>query len=143
MSNPLGQRKRQSTRRRSEARRIEWISPLNPDGWPQKIYVTIGYDEADALTPREIFYDAGYKSGSDMETLLRDLCIVLSVLLQHDGVELDLFMSSISREVNMRTDQVAMGSIVGVLLQELRTPPQWAEELAAARDVNEEGTSGA
>ena len=86
MNTPLGPRQALPPRRRSEARRIEWVSPLNPDGWPQKIYVTIGYDEADALTPREIFYDAGYKSGSDMETLLRDLCIVLSVLLQHEGV---------------------------------------------------------
>ena len=133
MNTPLGQRPPLPPRRRSEARRIEWVSPLNPDGWPQKIYVTIGYDEADALTPREIFYDAGYKSGSDMETLLRDLCIVLSVLLQHDGVAIDIFMSSISREVNMRTDQVAMGSIVGVLLQELRRPPQWAEELETSK----------
>ena len=141
MYSPLGQRKPLSSRRRSDARRIEWISPLNPDGWPQKIYVTIGYDEADALTPREIFYDAGYKSGSDMETLLRDLCIVLSVLLQHDGVELDLFMSSISREVNMRTDQVEMGSIVGVLLKELNTPPQWAEEIAAAGAPTGGGTA--
>jgi hypothetical protein len=132
MTTSLGQRKPLPPRRRSEARRIEWISPLNPDGWPQKIYVTIGFDEADALTPREIFYDAGYKSGSDMETLLRDLCIVLSVLLQHDGVNLDLFMSSIAREVNGRTDQVEMGSIVGVLLQELNAPPQWASELKAA-----------
>jgi hypothetical protein len=125
----MGQRRPLPARRRSEARRIEWVSPLNPDGWLQKLYVTIGYDEADALTPREIFYDAGYKSGSDMETLLRDLCIILSVLLQHDGVDLDIFMSSISREVNLRTDQVELGSIVGVLLQELNTPPQWAEEL--------------
>jgi hypothetical protein len=132
MSNTLGQRKTMNPRRRSETRRIEWVSPLNLDGWPQKIYVTVGYDEADALTPREIFYDAGYKSGSDMETLLRDLCIVLSVLLQHDGVDLGVFMSSISREVNIRTDQVELGSIVGVLLQELRRPPQWADELGAA-----------
>ena len=132
MNTPLGQRKPLNSRRPSEARRIEWISPLNPDGWPQKIYVTIGYDEADALTPREIFYDAGYKSGSDMETLLRDLCITLSVLLQHDGVDLNVFMSSISREVNMRTDQAEMGSIVGVLLKELNTPHQWASELKVA-----------
>jgi hypothetical protein len=139
MYSPLGQRNPLPPRRRSEARRIEWISPLNPDGWPQKIYVTIGYDEADALTPREIFYDAGYKSGSDMETLLRDLCIVLSVLLQHDGVELDLFMSSISREVNIRTDQAEMGSIVGVLIKELNTPPQWAGEIAAALKLGKGG----
>jgi hypothetical protein len=138
MTTSLGQRKSLPPRRRSEARRIEWISPLNPDGWPQKIYVTIGYDEADALTPREIFYDAGYKSGSDMETLLRDLCIVLSVLLQHDGVSLGTFMGSISREVNLRTDQVEMGSLVGVLLKELNTPPQWAGEIASAQQPNSE-----
>ena len=131
MNTPVGPRETLPSRRRSEARRIEWVSPLNPDGWPQKIYITIGYDEADALTPREIFYDAGYKSGSDMETLLRDLCIVISVLLQHDGVSIGGFMGSISREVNLRTDLVEMGSIVGVLLKELNTPPQWMDELVA------------
>jgi hypothetical protein len=104
------------------------VSPLNPDGWPQKIFVTIGFDE-DAITPREIFYDAGYKSGSDMETLLRDLCIVLSVLLQHEGVQVETFMSSISREVNVRNGEVELGSLVGVLLQELRRPPEWAPVL--------------
>ena len=125
---PIGNRKQPPSRRRSEARRIEWVSPLNPDGWPQKIFVTIGFDE-DAITPREIFYDAGYRSGSDMETLLRDLCIVLSVLLQHDGVQVETFMSSISREVNVRNGDVELGSLVGVLLQELRRPPDWAPVL--------------
>ena len=129
----IGKRGQLNTRRRSEARRIDWVSPLNPDGWPQRIYVTIGYDE-DALTPREIFYDQGFKSGSDMETLLRDLCIVLSILLQHDGVDLNDFMGSISREVNLRTEQVQLGSVVGLLLQELNTPPEWADELRASMD---------
>lgn len=139
MTPPLGPRKALPARRRSEARRIAWVSPLNPDGWPQKIYVTIGYDEADALTPREMFYDAGYKSGSDMETLLRDLCIVISVLLQHEGVSIGTFMGAISREVNARTDLVEMGSIVGVLLNELNTPPSWAGEIAAAKDSSSKG----
>jgi hypothetical protein len=130
MNFSLGQRKRPSARRCSESRRVEWLSPLNPDGWPTRIFVTIGYRD-DAITPCEIFYDSGYKTGSDMETLLTDICVVLSVLIQHEGVKLDEFMSSISREINLRTDQVEMGSIVGVLLQELRKPPQWIADLPA------------
>ncbi|MCI5040949.1 hypothetical protein WG622_17300 [Cognatishimia sp. D5M38] len=128
----IGNRVSLDPRRRSETRRIEWVSPLNRDGWTQKIYVTIGYDE-DALTPREIFYDEGYKSGSDMETLLRDLCIVLSVFLQYDGIDINDFMGSISRELNHRTDQLDMGSIVGVLMHELKQSPHWAVELQATK----------
>jgi len=77
-----GARQRLPDRRRSETRKITWQPPYNVDAPTTKIYVTIGYAE-DALRPVEIFYDSGYRSGSDLETLVSDLCILLSVLLQH------------------------------------------------------------
>ena len=130
MSVPIGQRIPLNTRRLSETRRIEWTSPLNPDGWPMKIFITVGFD-TDGRTPREIFYDSGLKTGSDQETLIRDICVLISVVLQHDGVNLEVFTKSLSRELNLRTGSEDMGSILGVLLSELRRPPQGAGEQKA------------
>ena len=122
----IGTRQKLAARRRSETRKIAWVSPANQNGWPQTIYITIGFD-AHGITPREIFYDSGYKSGSDMEALISDVCILLSIVLQHDGVNLEAFSKSLSSETNERTKAEDMGSIVGVLIKELKKPPEWAE----------------
>ena len=71
-----GPRRRLPSRRHSETRRLAWAG--------QTIHVTVGYD--DNLEPKEVFYSGGYRSGSDMEALVSDLCIALSVMLQHEGV---------------------------------------------------------
>ena len=122
----IGTRQKLAARRRSETRKIAWVSPANQNGWPQTIYITIGFD-AHGITPREIFYDSGYKSGSDMEALISDVCILLSIVIQHDGVNLEAFSKSLSSETNERTKAEDMGSIVGVLIKELKKPPEWAE----------------
>ena len=122
----IGTRQKLAPRRLSETRKIAWVSPANQNGWPQTIYITIGYD-GDGITPREIFYDSGYKSGSDMEALISDVCILLSIVIQHDGVNLEAFLKSLASETNERTKVEEMGSIVGVLLAELKKPPEWAE----------------
>ena len=119
----IGTRQKLPERRLSETRKIAWTSPSNPDGWPQTIYVTVGFD-LDGVTPREIFYDSGYKSGSDMEALISDICILLSVFIQHDGVDLDLFSKSLSCETKERTKTVEMGSLVGILISELKKPAE-------------------
>ena len=122
----IGTRQKLAARRRSETRKIAWVSPANQNGWPQTIYITIGFD-AHGITPREIFYDSGYKSGSDMEALISDVCILLSIIIQHDGVDMEAFSKLLSSETNERTKAEEMGSIVGVLIKELKKPPEWAE----------------
>ena len=126
-------RKALPNRRRSESRRVKWRSPLDAMAPENTIHITVGYDE-DGLTPREIFYDGGYKSGSDLETLASDICILLSIFLQHDGVVIEDFAKSLAYERNRFTDQKDPASIVGVLVEQLRQPPAWAGALTQAAD---------
>ena len=130
-----GPRSTLSSRRRSEARKITWTPPHNLDASESKIFVTIGYAE-DGLRPVEIFYDGGYRSGSDLETLVSDLCIVLSVLIQHRDIEIETFTHSLARERDLRTSKEEFGSLVGVLIEQLSIAPQWADQL---KTTEEEG----
>ncbi|WP_170566227.1 hypothetical protein [Ruegeria atlantica] len=108
-------------RRPAETRKLSWAG--------QTVYVTVGYD-ADHLRPREIFYNGGYRSGSDMEALVSDLCIALSVMLQHDGVTAASLARSMSTAVDLRTGTPKPAAILGLLLAELERPPAWSAELA-------------
>ena len=129
----VGLRERLPTRRRSESRKIIWQPPHNVDAPKTKLFVSIGYAE-DGLRPVELFYDGGYRSGSDLETLVSDLCITLSVLIQHDGVQIESFAHSLSKELDLRSGAQKFGSLVGVLINQLLTPPQWAAAVAAAAE---------
>ena len=124
----VGLRERLPTRRRSESRKIIWQPPHNGDAPKTKLFVSIGYAE-DGLRPVELFYDGGYRSGSDLETLVSDLCIVLSVMIQHRDVRVEDFAHSLSKELDLRSGQQTFGSLVGVLIEQLLTPPAWAEAL--------------
>ena len=110
-------------RRPSETRKLQWAG--------QTVYVTIGYDEGH-VHAREIFYDGGYRSGSDMEALVSDLCIALSVMLQHEGMTAASLAKSMSSEVELRTGREHPASILGLLLYELERPPAWSADLANA-----------
>jgi hypothetical protein len=60
-------------RRRCETLQIDWRgAPLT---------VCVGFDDAGA--PREVFVD-GPREGSDIQHLLADACVVISLALQHD-----------------------------------------------------------
>ncbi|WP_419738559.1 hypothetical protein [Ruegeria sp.] len=121
-------------RRPGETRKLTWAG--------KTIFVTIGYG-ADHMTPLEIFYDSGYRSGSDMEALVSDLCIALSVMLQHEGVTAASLARSMSRAFDLRTGAEKPASILGLLLDELIRPPAWSAELAnrlrAAEDTAPDG----
>ena len=130
-----GRRLAPPNRRRSESRKIKWRPPHNPDAPETNIYVSIGYAE-DGLTPVEIFYDSGYRSGSELETMISDLCIVLSIAIQYDGIGAEDFTKSISRERDLILGETRPGSLIGVLLDELTRPPSWAEAVLAARDAD-------
>ena len=123
-------------RRRSEARKIAWRPPHNVDAPETTIHVTIGYAD-DGLRPVEIFYDAGYRSGSDLETLVSDVCIMLSVFVQHENITIDSFMHSLAKEKDARSRSMEFGSIVGVLLNQLNTPPAWAAQISKHTGVSQ------
>lgn len=109
-----GPRRHLPPRRHSETRRLAWAG--------QTIHVTVGYDNA-TLDPREIFYSGGYRSGSDMEALVSDLCIALSVMLQHEGVTAASLGKSMGETFDVRTGEPMPASILGLLLEELVRPP--------------------
>ena len=110
-------------RRPYETRKLTWAG--------HSVFVTIGYDET-CTHAREIFYDGGYKSGSDMEALVSDLCIALSVMLQHEGVTAAGLARSMSTAFELHTGKEKPASILGLLLFELQRPPAWSADLANA-----------
>ena len=122
----VGLRERLPTRRRSESRKIIWQSRQNVDTLETKLFGSIGYAE-DVLCPVEILYDGGYLSGADLETLVSDL-------IQHDEVQIESFVQSLSKELDVRSGAQEFGSLVGVLINQLLIPPQWAAAVAAAAE---------
>ena len=133
-----GARQRLPDRRRSEARRIVWQPPHNPDAPETRIFVTIGFGE-DGLRPVEIFYDGGYRAGSELEALVKELCIVLSVIIQHEDVEIARLAHSLGREQSLRSDREDFISLVGVLIGELLKPPMWSYALMALKKEGDKG----
>ncbi len=92
----------------------------------QTIFLTVGYDPA-SWAPKEVFYSAGYRSGSDMEALVSDLCIAISVMLQHEGVTAASLKKSMGETFDLLTGDPMPASILGLLLEELARPPEWAD----------------
>ena len=117
----VGRRQRLPNRRYSENRKLFWKG--------RTIYLTVGYGP-DGLVPKEVFYAEGYKSGSDMATLVSDLCIALSVMLQHEGVTVASLSKSMGETFDVRTKDPMPSSILGLLLEELSRPPEWADAIA-------------
>ncbi|MYE03280.1 MAG: hypothetical protein F4Y03_18800 [Alphaproteobacteria bacterium] len=134
-----GRRRRLPPRRLSENRKLVWKG--------QTIFLTVGYGP-DGTKPKELFYSAGYRGGSDMEALVSDLCVLLSVVLQLDGVTAAGFRKSMSETFDLRTGDPMPASILGLLLEEVSCPPQWADAVAQALGTaevaaDETGISGA
>lgn len=109
-------------RRLSETRRIEHA---RADGARARVFITIGYAPEEPLRPREVFYDEGYRSGSDLEYLVQDLCVIVSLLLQH-GTPPEAIARSLSRREG--ADGPVHGSLAGTIAAELAVPPEWAGE---------------
>jgi len=104
------------SRRQNETRKLVWAG--------HSVFVTIGYD-ATRTHAREIFYASGCKDGSDLEALISDLCIALSVMLQHEGVTAASLAKSMSTAFDLHTGEKKPASILGLLLRELERPPAW------------------
>ena len=128
-------RRRLPDRRLTETRRV---AHHTPNGRETPVSVSIGYDPAEPARPREVFYDAGCRSGADLELAVQDLCVVLSLLLQH-GVD----PREIGRPPSVSwgaDDSPHHGSLAGTIAAELLVPPAWAETaLEAATGRHEAG----
>jgi len=81
------------------------------------IYLTIGTDPDDPLRPREVFYAGGFKSGAQAEFQIQDVCVLISLLLQH-GHRPEEIGRSLSRDERPQGD-ATFGSIVGIIIEEL------------------------
>ncbi|MGR3484275.1 MAG: TSCPD domain-containing protein [Paracoccaceae bacterium] len=123
MPDPTDGRQRPPPRRPCETRAI---AHRRADGSEARIAVTIGYDPVGGTRPVEVFYDGGYRSGSDLEFVVQDLCVIVSLLLQH-GVGPE----AIGRSLSLREEPDgthAPGSLAGTIVAELSVPPAWARD---------------
>lgn len=101
----------------------------------QVLHLSIGYDPRDPDTPKEVFYSAGLKCGSDLEYHMQDMCVLISQLLQR-GVSPEEISKSLSRQERPGGD-VTFATLTGFVLSEIGKPAMWSEEQtedAAASD---------
>ena len=101
------------TRRLTETRRV-----VTPEG--HTIYLSVGFDPEEPDRPREVFYSAGFKSGSQLEFQIQDACVMLSLLLQH-GFQPEDVAKSLSRR-EQPDGSMAYASHVGLIVDELARP---------------------
>lgn len=81
------------------------------------IHLTVGYDPKDTERPREIFYSAGFKSGSQLEFQVQDACVLISLLLQHGLRPADI-VKSLARE-EAAGGQIIHASVIGLIVDQL------------------------
>lgn len=98
------------TRRLTETRRV-----TTREG--HTIYLSVGFDPNDPTRPREIFYSAGFRSGSALEFQIQDDCVMISLLLQHGLSPADIAKSLARSE--QPDGSMAYASIVGLMVEEL------------------------
>ncbi len=111
------QRKPLPNRRFSETRRVE-----TPHG--HRAFISVGYDPSNPMIPREVFYCEGFKSGSDLEYHMQDMCVLISLLLQYDMSPSDIAKSLSRRKTEL--GGMAYASLVGWVIDVVQQPPQWA-----------------
>jgi len=109
-------------RRLTETRRVEHI---RSDGTAIRILVSVGYADDDPLRPIEVFYAEGFRSGADLEFLMQDACVLISILLQH-GVSPERIAASMSAREEP-DGRLTPGSLAGTIATELMMPPVWSE----------------
>lgn len=97
-------------RRLTETRKI-----ITPDG--HTVHLSVGYDPYEDGRPREVFYSAGFKSGSALEFQIQDACVLISLLLQHGHRPGDIIKSLARSEQPDGT--MAYASIIGLIAARL------------------------
>jgi hypothetical protein len=98
------------TRRLTETRKV-----ATPEG--HTVHLSIGYDPDEPDMPREVFYSAGFKSGSQLEFQIQDACVMFSLLLQH-GLRPEDVAKSLSRS-EQPDGSMAYACIGGLIAEEL------------------------
>lgn len=92
------------------------VSFADPKAGAGTFFLTIGLDPT-TLKPCEVFYAEGFRSGSDLEFLVIDACIVISVALQH-GIEPSAMAKSLSRR-EAPDGELVDASILALILRAL------------------------
>ena len=110
------ERKRLPNRRLVENRRVELENG-------QSVFLSVGYDPADPVNPKEVFYASGFKSGSMLEFQVQDFCVLFSLLLQHGQTPTEIAKSLARKETP--AGALEYGSISGMIVAELAKPPIW------------------
>ncbi|MBE0455367.1 MAG: ribonucleotide reductase [Roseovarius sp.] len=98
------------TRRLVETRKIKTVEG-------HTVHLSVGYDPTEQGRPREVFYSAGFKSGSQLEFQIQDACVLLSLLLQHGHRPEDIIKSLARAE--LPDGSMAYASIIGLIAAEL------------------------
>ena len=80
--------------------------------------VTIGYDPATAQ-PREVFVH-GAKVGSNMDAILDDVCVLLSLVLQH-GIRASSLAKSMGYHGANKKPSSIIGRLVNLLKEQEKT----------------------
>lgn len=114
------------TRRFSETRRVVLHGT-------HKVYLTIGYDPAEPECPREVFYSGGFRYGSDLEYQMQDVCVMISLLLQH-GVGPEAIAKSMAQRENA-LGEMEYATLVGGIVEEIAKPPMWVDDEVDEPDV--------
>lgn len=106
-------------------RHVETRKVTAPGG--HVLHLSVGYDPNDPDRPREVFYSAGLKSGSDLEYHMQDMCVLISLLLQRD-MEPEAIGRSLSRQEQPGGD-ITFATLTGFLIEEIAKPPMWAKPI--------------
>lgn len=104
-------RERMPDRRPNQTRELTWAES---DGQATTYTITIGFRLNG--TSAEVFCD-GAKTGSAMQALLADACVVVSLALQH-GIEPSALVHSMAREPVTETE-TAPASVIGAITEVL------------------------
>ena len=84
------------------------------------ICLSIGFDPEEPDRPREVFYLAGFKSGSQLEFQVQDACVLVSLLLQLGLRPADV-AKSLSRD-EQPDGSMPYASHIGLIVEELAHP---------------------
>ena len=84
------------------------------------VFLSLGFDPTEDGRPREVFYSAGFRSGSQLEFLVQDACVLISLLLQH-GHRADDIKKSLAR-VEGHDGKITYASLIGLVADELTRP---------------------
>jgi len=92
------------------------VSFEDPGLGHQTIYVSVGTSPGSASVI-EVFYAGGFKSGSSLEFIAMDACIILSVALQN-GIEVSELQNSLSRR-ELPDGTFVCGSLLSAIVDQL------------------------